>query len=67
MGRKGKWIIFGELESEKEEECEEGVWKQELQFPLLDAVYEKSISQSKKELKNFIWAKFEDYNPGRVS
>ena len=30
-------------------------------------VDEKLISQSKKELENFIRAKFEDYNPGRAS
>ena len=28
-------------------------------------VNEKLISQSKKEMENFIQAKFEDYNPGR--
>ena len=28
---------------------------------------EKLISPSKKEMENFIRAKFEDYNPGRAS
>ena len=28
---------------------------------------EKLINQSKKEMETFIWAKFEDYNPGNAS
>ena len=30
-------------------------------------VNKKLISRSKKEMENFIQAKFEDYNPGRAS
>ena len=34
---------------------------------LINIVNKKIISWSKKELENFIWAKFEDYNLGRAS
>ena len=38
------------------------------QFNLLSQIVkEKIISWSKKEMKNFIGAKFGDYNPGRTS
>ena len=35
-------------------------------FFLVQSVNEKLISRSKKELENFIQAKFGDYNPGRA-
>ena len=35
-------------------------------LPIL-CVNEKLISRSKKEMENFIWAKFEGYSPGRAS
>ena len=34
---------------------------------LLICCVDELISQSKKELENFIWAKFENYNLGRAS
>ena len=34
---------------------------------LLIICQQKWIKQSKKEMENFIWAKFKAYNPGRAS
>ena len=33
----------------------------------VEYVDKKLISRSKKEMENFIWTKFEDYNPERAS